>query len=162
MYKDQARLDALKKIKRENFALFRSVAAYSNEFPSLINKEIMDEIVEGVSGFCFEAGYKSYYECEDCGYFEDENCTIAILDIDHWKQTDGKVLLDHIFTKKIEDKAHLVIGTGINCLDAVRYYYGCADCDAISTEEWTSDNYGEHKIDIGFTSSKNQHYHVCL
>ena len=49
MYKDQARLDALKKTKQENFALFRAVAAYLNEFPCLINKEIMDEIVDGVS-----------------------------------------------------------------------------------------------------------------
>ena len=49
MYKDQARLDALKKTRRENFALFRAVAAYLNEFPCLVNKEIMNEIVEGVS-----------------------------------------------------------------------------------------------------------------
>ncbi|MBQ3040355.1 MAG: hypothetical protein IJD42_02035 [Clostridia bacterium] len=49
MYKDQKSIDLLKKIKQENFALFRGVAAYLNEFPCLINKEIMDEIVEGVS-----------------------------------------------------------------------------------------------------------------
>lgn len=49
MYKEQKNLEALEKIKQENFALFRSVAAYLNEFPCLINKEIMCEIVEGVS-----------------------------------------------------------------------------------------------------------------
>ena len=41
MYKEQKKLEALEKIKQENFALFRSAAAYLNEFPCLINKEIM-------------------------------------------------------------------------------------------------------------------------
>ena len=49
MYKDQKSIDLLNKIKEENFLLFRSVAAYLNEFPCLINKEIMEEIVGGVS-----------------------------------------------------------------------------------------------------------------
>ncbi len=50
MYKDREKLEKLKKIKKENFALFRAVAAYLNEFPCLVNKEIMDEIVGDVSG----------------------------------------------------------------------------------------------------------------
>ena len=49
MFKEQKNLDALKRIRQENFALFRSVAAYLNEFPCLINKEIMNEIVGEVS-----------------------------------------------------------------------------------------------------------------
>ena len=49
MYKEQTKLDTLKKVKEENFTFFRSVAAYLNEFPCLVNKEIMEEIVGGVS-----------------------------------------------------------------------------------------------------------------
>ncbi|MCF0110947.1 MAG: hypothetical protein HUJ58_03535, partial [Erysipelotrichaceae bacterium] len=43
------------------------------------------ELVEGVEPTCEEDGTKDYYECE-CGlYFEDEDCTIEILNIDKWK-----------------------------------------------------------------------------
>jgi hypothetical protein len=69
---------------------------------------------------------------------------------------------EHSFTDKIQDKKYLVVGTGINCLDALRYYYACANCDAVGTEEWISDSFGEHNIDTGFTTSGEQHYHVCL
>ena len=57
---------------------------------------------------------------------------------------------------------HLVMGTGINCQDSVRYYYGCENCDAIGTEVWWSDVYGAHTLDTSFTFSNGQHYHICL
>ncbi len=117
--------------------------------------------IEGVEATCSAPGYSSYYECADCGYFEDEACLIAIIDIELWKQTDGKLTAEHSFTEKIESMAHLVAGTGTDCQDAARYYYGCANCDAIGTEEWISDTYGSHDIDTGFSYSEDKHYHAC-
>ena len=118
-------------------------------------------LVEGANATCSVPGYSSYYECANCGYFEDEDCSIAIIDIELWKQTDGKLTAEHIFTNKVQDMAHLVDGTGVNCQDTFKYYYGCANCDAIGTEAWVSDTYGEHNIDVKFTASNGQHYHVC-
>lgn len=118
-------------------------------------------LFEGVDATCSSPGYKSYYECADCGYYEDESCLIEIADIELWKQTDGKLTAEHIFTEKVQDAAYLVVGTGTNCQDAVRYYYGCANCDAIGTEEWVSDTYGSHNIGEGFVFSDGQHYHAC-
>ena len=119
-------------------------------------------LIEGVEASCSKFGYKSYYECENCGYFEDEECTLQISDVELWKETSGKTVAEHSFTDKIQDKKYLVVGTGINCLDALRYYYACSNCDAVGTEEWISDSFGEHNIDTGFTTSGEQHYHVCL
>ena len=121
-------------------------------------------LIDGVEATtCLTPGYKSYYECENCGrYFEDVECNIQISDIENWKQTEGKVTADHEFTNKIQDEEHLVSGTGINCQDAFRYYYGCANCDAIGISEWSSEVYGEHNIDTDFTSVDGQHYHICL
>lgn len=42
-------IEALKKIRNENFAFFKAVASYLNNFPTLITKEIMDEICGGVA-----------------------------------------------------------------------------------------------------------------
>lgn len=50
MYKDKIKLEVLKKIRGENFALFRAVAAYLNEFPCLVTEELMGEIIGDVSG----------------------------------------------------------------------------------------------------------------
>ncbi|MBQ8545375.1 MAG: hypothetical protein IJ437_00335 [Clostridia bacterium] len=50
MYKDKVKLETLKKIRDENFAIFRAVATYLNEFPRLVTNKIMEEIVGDVSG----------------------------------------------------------------------------------------------------------------
>lgn len=119
-------------------------------------------LVKGTNATCHTPGYKSYYECVDCGYFEEAECITPISNVDVWKQTNGKLTKEHTFTEKAQTKEYIVIGTGITCLDAVRYYYGCANCDAVSTEEWSSNTFGEHNIDTRFSSSENQHYHKCL
>ena len=52
-------------------------------------------LINGVEATCVAPGYKPYYECENCGYFEDEACTVKIADVELWKQTDGKTTADH-------------------------------------------------------------------
>ncbi len=42
-------MEALKKIRNENLAFFKAVASYLNNFPTLVTKEIMDEICGGVA-----------------------------------------------------------------------------------------------------------------
>ena len=49
-------------------------------------------LIEGVEPTCFAPGYRSYYECVNCGYFEEEECTTRILDIEAWKKADGQFL----------------------------------------------------------------------
>ena len=39
----------LEKIKQENFGAFKVIASYLNEFPCLVTKEIMDEIISDSS-----------------------------------------------------------------------------------------------------------------
>ena len=113
-------------------------------------------LVEGSQSACQSS---SYYECKDCGYFTDEACQTQITDIDVWKENNT---VSHNFTEQIQDKNHLVIGTGIHCQEAVRYYYDCINCDTIGTTEWESNIFGEHKMDTSFTTSDGKHYHVCL
>lgn len=37
-------------------------------------------------------GWKDYFKCNACGkFFEDENCTREIADLDNWKTGDGKI-----------------------------------------------------------------------
>ena len=119
-------------------------------------------MIDGIEPTCIEDGYRSYYECVDCGFYEDRECTIRIADVDEWIEADGNLPAGHFFVDEITDAEHLVAGTGLTCLDPAKYYYGCVYCDAIGTEEWTSDEYGEHDIDTSFTASEGQHYHICL
>lgn len=49
MYKDMEKLNELNKIRWENFFAFSAIASYLNDFPRLLNSEIVDEIVGGVS-----------------------------------------------------------------------------------------------------------------
>ena len=119
-------------------------------------------LIDGREASCTIPGYKSYYECEGCGYFEDAECTTPISDLELWKETDGITTAEHVFTEQTPDAIYVVIGSGMHCQDALRYYYACEDCGAVGEAEWVSDVFGEHDIDTAFTSSEGKHYHVCL
>jgi len=87
-----------------------------------------------------------WYECA-CGAKKDEAphafdnaCDTTCNDCGYTRTTE------HSFTEKIEDTAHLVAGTGVNCQDAKKYYYDCVHCDQMGTISWTSTTYGEHSF----------------
>lgn len=50
--------------------------------------------ITGQASTCSEAGWKDYYQCENCNkYFSDKACIVEISDIDTWKKGDGKLPL---------------------------------------------------------------------
>ena len=54
---------------------------------------------------------------------------------------------DHSFTEQIEDEAHLK-EEGTDCVTGATYWYDCATCAMISTEDyWTADAQGNHNFD---------------
>lgn len=54
----------------------------------------------------------------------------------------------HSFTEKKKEESHFVTGSGADCLSQYKYYYECALCDEISTEDtWVSSEYGPHDLD---------------
>ena len=54
----------------------------------------------------------------------------------------------HSFTEKIKDSKHIVSGSGSDCSENYYYYFDCAYCDVISTEDtWESDKHGSHNLD---------------
>lgn len=67
----------------------------------------------------------------------------------------------HDWSEKLQDEAHLVHGSGVNCQSVKQYYYDCARCDAIGTEIWNSTDVGGHKLSDTWQSENGEHYHVC-
>ncbi len=90
-----------------------------------------------------------WYGCSRCGAISDQ------------AYFTGSAAGAHIFTKKIEDGAHLVPGSGADCQHAKQYYYSCQYCDAIGTETWDSTAYGEHQIAAAWTTENGKHFHKC-
>ena len=89
---------------------------------------------------CTEPGNNAYWHCTDCGkYFADKN---GAMDTSKAYDTNHRFLksaLDHDFTEKLVDDAHLK--TGATCTEAAVYYYDCSRCDTHSTADTYS--YGD-------------------
>ena len=52
---------------------------------------------DGKTPTATEDGYKDYYSCALCGeYFEDENCTVKIEDLEKWKSAGGRGFLSRL------------------------------------------------------------------
>lgn len=95
-----------------------------------------------------------WYGCERCG--------ISAEGIDDTKHYSGTVTGEHSFTKKVEDDAHYVAGTGSDCLSVKKYYYNCEYCDEIGTATWNSDEKGPHTWMTDWTpDGADGHYHKC-
>ena len=121
--------------------------------------------VKGVDADCTADGYKEHYTCKGCDMiFEDPDATIEIKDFEAWKNGNGKIpALGHDFSEKIENKAHVVEGTG-TCTSPIQYYYDCANCSTVGTTIWVSEQYGDHEYDTSkwdFTDASG-HGRTCL
>ena len=89
---------------------------------------------DAIAPTCTQPGNDAYWRCADCGkYFADKNG-----DMDTSKAYDTnhrflKSALDHDFTEKLVDDAHLK--TGATCTASAVYYYDCSRCDIHSTDK---------------------------
>lgn len=83
---------------------------------------------------CTEPGNEAYWHCADCGkYFADKN---GAMDTSKAYDTNHRFLksaLDHDFTEKVTDAAHLK--SAATCTQAAVYYYDCSRCDTHSTDK---------------------------
>ena len=98
------------------------------------NNHLLAEKTEAKAPTCTQPGNDAYWHCADCGkYFADKNG-----DMDTAKAYDTnasflKSALDHDFTEKLVDDAHLK--SGATCTEAAVYYYDCSRCDTHSTDK---------------------------
>lgn len=89
---------------------------------------------DAVAPTCTQPGNDAYWHCADCGkYFADKNG-----DMDTSKAYDTndcflKSALDHDFTEKLVDDAHLK--SAATCTESAVYYYDCSRCDTHSTDK---------------------------
>ena len=60
-----------------------------------IPHECVGVLESGQGATCTVDGWKDYYRCECGKYYEDENCTILISDLEAWKVGDGKIVAAH-------------------------------------------------------------------
>ena len=104
------------------------------------NNHLLAQKTEAKAPTCTQPGNDAYWHCTDCGkYFADKNG-----DMDTSKAYDTndhflKFALDHDFTEKLVDDAHLK--TGATCTASAVYYYDCSRCDTHSTADTYS--YGD-------------------
>ena len=104
------------------------------------NNHLLAHKTEAKAPTCTQPGNDAYWHCADCGkYFADKNG-----DMDTSKAYDTndcflKSALDHDFTEKLVDDAHLK--TGATCTASAVYYYDCSRCDTHSTADTYS--YGD-------------------
>ena len=98
------------------------------------NNHLLAQKTEAKAPTCTQPGNDAYWHCTDCGkYFADKNG-----DMDTSKAYDTndhflKFALDHDFTEKLVDDAHLK--TGATCTASAVYYYDCSRCDTRSTAD---------------------------
>lgn len=100
----------------------------------------------GESGHAHQCSRCDEYDEIIPHYSEDEaTCTSAKLcDACDYEMEAQK---DHSFTEQIEDEAHLK-EEGADCVTGATYWYDCATCTMISTEDyWTADAQGSHDFD---------------
>lgn len=96
-----------------------------------------------------------WYDCSRCSASAKNDASA------NNKYYEGSTVGSHKFTEKLEDGAHLVKGTGVNCLDAKEYYYDCAYCNTVGDDIWVSDSFGEHDYSKEYSSDKDGHYYKC-
>ena len=104
------------------------------------NNHLQAHKTEAKAPTCTQPGNDAYWHCTDCGkYFADKN---GDMDTSKAYDTNDRFLksaLDHDFTEKLVDDAHLK--TGATCTEAAVYYYDCSRCDTRSTVDTYS--YGD-------------------
>ena len=104
------------------------------------NNHLLAQKTEAKAPTCTQPGNDAYWHCADCGkYFADKNG-----DMDTAKAYDTndrflKSALDHDFTEKLVDDAHLK--SAATCTESAVYYYDCSRCDTHSTADTYS--YGD-------------------
>lgn len=95
-------------------------------------------------------------------WYSCSRCEISAEGLDDAKHYSSTVAGEHSFTKKVEDDAHYVAGTGIDCLSVKKYYYNCEYCDEIGTGTWDSEEKGPHSWMTDWTpNGADGHYHKC-
>ena len=104
------------------------------------NNHLLAQKTEAKAPTCTQPGNDAYWHCTDCGkYFADKN---GDMDTSKAYDTNDRFLksaLDHDFTEKLVDDAHLK--SGATCTEAAVYYYDCSRCDTHSTADTYS--YGD-------------------
>ena len=104
------------------------------------NNHLLAQKTEAKAPTCTQPGNDAYWHCTDCGkYFADKN---GDMDTSKAYDTNDRFLksaLDHDFTEKLVDDAHLK--SDATCTEAAVYYYDCSRCDTHSTTDTYS--YGD-------------------
>ena len=112
---------------------------------------------EGKAATCTEEGSKSYYTCNGCGkFFEDEECTKEITDLDTWKILEP---LNHSFTDYVYNNDATCTANGTETAK-------CDRCDETDTREKADTALGHNTVktearSATCTKDGNKEYWTC-
>lgn len=113
--------------------------------------------VPAVAADCENEGNHQYYICMECNQvFKADGITPTTI------SEEIIPALGHDWSEKIEDEAHMVSGSGMNCQTAVEYYFDCANCDAIGTTTFEGEVKGPHQVSPAWTIENGRHFHACM
>ena len=79
---------------------------------------------EGLQPANHRAGYKDYYKCSCGKFFEDENCAVAINNLDAWKSQGGKGYIEPLHEIVKQESLPAQKGKA-----GYKAYYKCTDCN---------------------------------
>ncbi len=112
---------------------------------------------------CTENGNIAYYLCSCGKYFSDPQGNNEIID-----KSLVTVLYGHVWTKAIEDSAHLRTEPE-SCAEYYTYFYGCQGCDEVSPDKYyTSDNTLPHtltrvnRVESSCSTNGKAEYYTCI
>lgn len=81
----------------------------------------------GQGATCTVNGWKDYYQCACGKYYEDENCTKLISDLEAWKVGEGKIVAEHTYGDLIDENPAVHTQTVLQA--GMRAHYHCSVCD---------------------------------
>ena len=151
--------DFVPAMQGEKFGVYDEVAGEFYEMLYTANyngtvSALARETVAQKDPTCAEAGYKQHYKFDE-KFYQDEDCTKLIENIDSWKTTseeNGGGMISapgHNWTEAEQNNAgKSTFKTAATCGSDEVYYKVCSDCDAISdTQIWTKSGTatGEHQ-----------------
>ena len=131
-----------------------------------IPHECVGVLESGQGATCTVDGWKDYYQCACGKYYEDENCTILISDLEAWKAGEGKIVAEHTYGDLIDENPAVHTQTELQA--GMRAHYHCSVCDTYFDENKVQTTQGalvipapQHVYGGFITSDPAQHWKQC-
>lgn len=104
--------------------------------------ECVGILKEGKNATCTENGWKDYYQCICNKFYADQSCESEILDLEAWKNGDGKIAASHSYGDLVAKVDATCSQTGMEA------HYECSVCHTLFDENKAVKTANELTIDI--------------